>query len=170
MLVMDLECDGFYDTVSQIHCICIYDTDTDQMMRYNDVGSQEPVVRAVQILETADVVAGHNLINFDYRVIKKIYDWFNPQGVVIDTLLLSRLYHANIMDVDRKRKWTQMPAQQYGRHGLESWGYRLNEYKGEFAKETDWKEWSLQMEDYCEQDVKVTTKLLCEHFPKYLIG
>ena len=36
---------------------------------------------------------------------------------------------------------------------------RLGEYKGNFAKTTDWKEWSQEMQDYCVQDVNVTTKL-----------
>jgi hypothetical protein len=64
-----------------------------------------------------------------------------------------------MLKLDGKRNWPQMPAQLYGRHSLESWGYRLGEYKGGFAKNTDWKEWSQDMEDYMVQDVNVTTKL-----------
>jgi len=56
-----------------------------------------------------------------------------------------------------------------GRHSLAAWGYRLGEYKGEFGETTDWAEWSQEMEDYCQQDVKVTMKL-CEHFRTYLTG
>ena len=52
---------------------------------------------------------------------------------------------------------------------LESYGYRLGEYKGEFGKTSDWSEWSQEMEDYCAQDVVVTTKL-CDHFHRYLNG
>ena len=62
-----------------------------------------------------------------------------------------------------------MPMQLYGRHSLEAYGYRLNEAKGTFGKETSWKEWSQEMQDYCVQDVKVTTKL-CKHFHPYLTG
>ena len=40
---------------------------------------------------------------------------------------------------------------------LENLGYRLGEYKGSFGKTTDWKEWSQEMQDYCIQDVIVTT-------------
>ena len=58
-----------------------------------------------------------------------------------------------------------MPLQLYGRHSLESYGYRLGEYKGGFAKDTDWQEWSQEMEDYA-QDVNVTVKL-CQHFRPY---
>ena len=40
-----------------------------------------------------------------------------------------------------------MPLQLYGRHSLESYGYRLGEYKGNFGKEADWSTWSQEMED-----------------------
>ena len=87
----------------------------------------------------------------------------------MDTLLLSRLYHPNLLDIDKKHGWKHMPLQLYGRHSLEAYGYRLNEYKGNFAKTTDWKNWSQEMQDYCIQDVIVTNKL-CQHFHPYLNG
>jgi len=73
------------------------------------------------------------------------------------------------MEIDKKRNWKYMPLQLYGRHSLESYGYRLGEYKGNFGKETDWATWSQEMEDYCVQDVAVT-KQLCNHFYPYLSG
>ena len=60
-----------------------------------------------------------------------------------------------------------MPARLYGSHSLEAYGYRLRCFKDGFAKTTDWQEWSQEMQDYCVQDVHVTTKL-CEHFRPYL--
>ena len=73
------------------------------------------------------------------------------------------------MEIDKKRQWQHMPLQMYGKHSLASYGYRLGEYKGEFGQTTDWSTWSEEMEEYCIQDVKVTTKL-CKHFHPYLIG
>ena len=32
-------------------------------------------------------------------------------------------------------------------------------YKDTFGKTTDWQEWSQEMQDYCEQDVRVTERL-----------
>ena len=115
------------------------------------------------MLEEADCIVGHNIISYDIPVIKKLYPFFNPKGDIIDTLVLSRLYHPNMMRIDKNHEWKHMPSQLYGRHSLESYGYRLGEYKGSFSKSTDWKEWSQEMEDYCVQDVIVTTKL-CDHF------
>jgi len=60
-----------------------------------------------------------------------------------------------------------MPLRLYGRHSLEAYGYRLGVYKGDFAKDTDWEQWSPAMQEYCENDVQLTLKL-CQHFEKYL--
>lgn len=169
MLVFDLETDGLLDDVTQIHCLVIYDSEADKTLHYNDRGNEEPIVRGIQRLEDADIIVGHNIIGYDIPVIKKIYPWFSPEALVIDTLLLSRLYHTNMLDIDKRLKRPNMPMQLYGRHSLESYGHRLGEYKGEFGKTSDWKEWSPEMETYCAQDVKVTTKL-CDHFHKYLSG
>lgn len=168
-LIFDIETDGLYNDCSQVHCVGIYDLDASQSFVFNDEGSQPPISRAVSMLEEAEAIIGHNIIGYDIPVLKKLYPWFNPKGMVIDTLLLSRLYHADILDIDQKRRWQMMPLKLYGRHSLEAYGYRLNCYKGEFGKTTDWKEWSQDMQDYMEQDVQVTTKLW-QHFQKYLIG
>ena len=169
MLIFDIETDGFLDTCTTIHCLVIYDTEENQTLTYTDQGHTEPVVRGVQRLEDADCISGHNIIGYDIPVIRKHYPWFDPDGRVLDTLLLSRLIHPNLIEIDKKRKWPHMPLQLYGRHSLEAYGHRLGEYKGEFAKHTDWKEYSSEMEAYCQQDVKVTTKL-CTHFVNHLNG
>ena len=169
MLLFDLETDGFLTQCTKIHCLTIYDTEKEQLTTYNDEGDQEPIVRGITYLDGADEISGHNIIGFDIPVIRKFYPWFTRTEGIVDTLLLSRLYHPNMMEVDKKHKWKHMPLQLYGRHSLESYGYRLGEYKGCFAKDTDWKQWSQDMQDYCEQDVIVTNKLW-KHFQPYLNG
>ena len=172
-LVFDLEANGLLHDATKIHCIAIYDSETKKTTSYNDEcpgkGMSEPVVRAVQFLEQADYIVGHNIIAYDLPVIRRLYPFFNFTGTIVDTLILSRCYHNNIIDIDKKHQWNHMPLQLYGRHSLESYGYRLGEYKGNFSNTTDWKEWSQEMEDYCIQDVVVTTKL-CDHFHPYLTG
>ena len=168
-LVFDLESNGLLNDVTKIHCLVIHEQETGETIAYNDEGNAEPITRGVQRLEDADVIVGHNVIGYDIPCLRKIYSWFAPTAMVVDTLLLSRLYHTDILNIDQTRKFKQMPLQLYGRHSLESYGYRLGEYKGSFGKDTDWQEWSQEMQDYCVQDVNVTRKL-CDHFHKYLSG
>ena len=168
-LLFDLETTPLDARKTDIHCIVLLDYETGETYRYNDQQRANPIVRAVQYLEQADTIIGHNIIGFDIPVIKKIYPWFQPEGRIIDTLLLSRLYHADQLATDKTARHKGMPPQLYGRHSLESYGYRLGEYKGNFGETSDWKEWSKEMEDYCEQDTIVTRKL-CHHFQPYLTG
>ena len=169
-LVFDLETDGLLNDVTRIHCIAIYDSTTDEIETYNDEKNNKySISEGIGRLLVADTLVGHNLLGFDLPVLGKLYNYFTPRARIVDTLLLSRLYHPNILDIDRKHKWRHMPLQLYGRHSLESYGYRLGEYKGEFGKTSDWSEWSQEMEDYCAQDV-VVTKKLCDHFHPYLTG
>ena len=168
MLIFDLETNGLLNDLTAIHCLAIHDTNTGETVAYNDCGTKDPIVRGVTRLEEADRIAGHNIISFDIPAIKKLFPFFK-EPEVLDTLLLSRLYHPNMLNIDKNHQWKHMPVQLYGRHSLESYGYRLGEYKGCFAKDTDWQDWSQEMEDYCIQDVVVTTKL-CKHFHPYLTG
>ena len=162
-LVFDIETDGLLDQMSKIHCIAINDLETNQTITYNDQGNSEPIVRGVQRLEDADVILGHGILNFDIPAIQSCYSWFKRPDFCVDTLLLSNLFHPDLIKVDKARKWPGLPLRLYGRHSLEAYGYRLNCRKGTYCKETDWKNWSQEMEDYCRQDVEVTRKLV-EHF------
>ena len=167
-LVFDLETNGLLHDVTRIHCLAIYDSTTDEIETYNDEKNNKySITEGINRLLVADTLVGHNLCGFDLAVLGKLYNYFTPRARIFDTLLLSRLYHPNILDIDKKHKWRHMPLQLYGRHSLESYGYRLGEYKGEFGKTSDWSEWSQEMEDYCAQDVVVTRKL-CDHFHPYL--
>ena len=181
-IIFDLETNGLLNDTTHIHCIALHWCDDDRTESFNDepygdgtycikedapMGGNYSITTALTFLEVADVIVGHNIIGFDIPVIKRLYPWFNPRGTVIDTLILSRLFHPNLFDIDKSSD--KIPPKLFGRHSLEAYGHRLGEYKGDFAMNTDWKEWSKEMQDYCEQDVAVTKKL-CEHFHPYLIG
>ena len=179
-IVFDLETNGLINDATRIHCVSLHWCEEDFTESFNDekyadspkelpMGSSYSITTALSWLEVADVLIGHNIINFDLPIIKRLYPWFDFNGDIIDTLLLSRLYHPNLLDIDKKRNIKSMPLQLYGRHSLEAYGYRLGVLKGDYGKTTDWKEWSQEMQDYCTQDVVVTTKL-CQHFHPYLDG
>ena len=179
-VVFDLETNGLLHDATRIHCITLHWPDLDHTESFNDepyaespkdlpMASNHSITTAISWIEVADVIVGHNIIGFDIPIIKKLYHWFDPRGFALDTLLLSRLYHPNLLDIDKKNEWKDMPTKLYGSHSLEAYGYRLGEHKGDYGKTTDWKHWSQEMQDYCTQDVVVTTKL-CDHFHPYLSG
>ena len=178
-IILDLESNGLLNRASRIHCIVLKWCDNDLIEAFNDEKySDNPkelpmgnhsITTAISHVEVADTIVGHNIIGFDLPLIKKLYHYFTYPPVIVDTLLLSRLYHPNLYDIDKKQEWKDMPTKLYGSHSLKAYGYRLGLHKGDFGEDTDWKEWSQEMQDYCVQDVKVTEKL-CEHFRPYLLG
>ena len=169
-LVFDLETNGLLNELTRIHCLAIYDSTTDTVETYNDEKNNKySISEGIGKLLVADTLVGHNIIGFDLPCLSKLYNYFTPTARIVDTLLLSRLYHPNLYDIDTRHRWEGMELQHYGRHSLRAYGYRLGEYKGKFSETTDWSEWSQEMEDYCAQDVEVTKKL-CDHFHPYLTG
>lgn len=158
MILFDIETDGLLNEVSTIHVICMYDLDTGGFSRYDQLN--ESIEVGLKRLSEADCIIGHNIINYDIPVIKKLYpnQWNHKK--VLDTLVLAKLAYPDIKEGDFKRfKEGKLPGKFIGSHSLESYGYRLGEYKGQFCHETDWKNWSPEMSDYCEQDVRVNLKL-----------
>jgi len=175
-LAFDTETDGIDST--RIHCMVIQDLDTGQVNAYNDekyadapktlpMASNYSITTGISALEVADNIVSHNGISYDVPQIKKHYPYFKGKAKHWDTLILSRFYHPNLLDIDLTRKWRDMPAKLFGSHSLEAYGYRLRCLKGVYGKTTDWKEWSEEMQEYCKQDVAVLTKLW-KHFQKYL--
>ncbi len=166
-LLFDIETNGLpRKGMDRIHCIVVKDLDTGQVIRFNDQGTGRPITEGVNLLAEAKLLVGHNIVYFDLPVIQGIYPFFEYRNDVIDTLILSRLLYSDILNRDFRRKPIGMPAKLFGRHSLEAWGYRLGDYKGQFAKTTDWAEWSQEMEDYCEQDVHVGESLFKVFEPK----
>ena len=180
-LAFDIETDGFES--KRIHCIVTQDIDSGLIEEYNDepygdgtfdIKEDAPMKNSYSIcngmssLMCASNIISHNGIAYDVPQLQKHYPFFRelitPHW---DTLILSRYFHPNIYDIDDKRKWPFMPLRLYGSHSLEAWGYRLKCFKGEFAKTTDWQEWSPEMQEYCKKDVIVLSKLW-QHFQKYL--
>lgn len=155
MLVFDIEGDGLLPTLTKVHCIVVMDTDTGSVERYRG----ETIEEGLRVLAENDI-AGHNILGYDIPAIQKLYPWWNHTGKVFDTLVACRIVWPHIKELDFRfaEKTPEFPKQLIGRHSLEAWGWRMGDYKGDFKG--PWEEWSQEMEDYCEQDVRVTAKLL----------
>jgi len=101
-LIFDLETTGLLRKGSQIHCIVSRDlSDPDTAMVY-DYQPDRAVLKGVHQIMDADVLIGHNILNFDIPLLKERYPDLDPKGEKIDTLVLSRLYYPHIRDRNQK--------------------------------------------------------------------
>ena len=155
MLIFDLETDGLLDDVSVIHCIHLYDTESESYERYNDHGykANGTVAEGVKRLGSADKLLAHNGIGYDYQVLDLLYSgWdedlpFNnsPWLVRLDSLILARLLWPDMREGDfaaRERGYWRLGGKKspvpekfggiIGSHSLKAWGYRFGEHKGDF--------------------------------------
>lgn len=155
--IFDIESDGFLKTMTKIHCVWIYILEDQEMYGFDPY--LDPIDDAVAMLESADTIIGHNIVQFDIPAIRKIYKKFKHK-MVFDTMVAAQLLYPDIGKTDYKRVIAgKLPGKLKGSHSLEAYGYRLGEYKGTFGKTTDWKVWTPEMSEYCAQDVVVNVKL-----------
>lgn len=165
--LFDIESNGLLDTMDTLHCLVLRDLDTGEVHSLHN-----GILDGIHMLQEADEIIGHNIINFDIPAIKLVYPWFQPKGKITDTLILSRLMFPNLSDLDFEKNRRAMatafndrdfkppiPGRLIGSHGLKAWGYRLGVLKGEFGETSDWAFWTPEMQTYCEQDVEVTNAL-----------
>lgn len=146
-LIFDIEGDGLLPTLSQVHCICIADYDTGKTWSF----TPDNLNSAYDVLNNAEVLAGHNIIGYDLPALKKIFGWeFNC--MLHDTLLMSQ-----------SMNFKRFPN---GRHRLEDWGESLGFPKIEF---NNFSQFSEEMLKYCENDVQLNVKVyhqLLQEFKK----
>ena len=143
-LIFDLEADGLYDTATQIWCIVTKDIETDKVMKFTSehrgFSSETGIDRGLRVLERAEVLIGHNIIDYDLRLIKRLYPHFCPVGNVLDTLILSQL-----LNPDRK-----------GGHSLGQFGEEVGVAK---PIHEDWSKFSPEMLHRCTEDVEINHKV-----------
>ena len=166
MLVFDIETDGLLDTISELWCLCVYDTQTNKMHRFDYTNRMDGVMMLQEALNHNVPICGHNIINYDIPALEKLFWVFkverSKRHLVVDTLILARLIYSNIDTIDLGlMKANKLPKSLFKSHSLKAWGYRLGEHKGEYGEITEdaWGCFNEEMLDYCEQDVRVTYKL-----------
>jgi len=167
-LLFDIETDGF-DT-NWINCLVIKDVDTEEVWRFKNqsvtcVGKLHTINNigdGVHRLNEADVIIGHNIIDFDIPALQKHFPDFKPKAV-FDTLVASRLIWTDLKGLDAKNIAKgvcpeDFSKKYFGKHSLEAWGVRLRDYKDQW-KHTEGQVWSQAMENYCVQDVETNYTL-----------
>jgi len=128
---LDIEADGLNPT--KIHCVVTKRPNEAHLTHLSRRSLMDELAKGGK-------VCGHNLIGYDLPVMRKLWGIRIPAHRVVDTLVLSRLFHP---DLD-------------GGHSLAAWGGRLGFAKGEHD---EWDEISPEMIEYCKRDVDVTQRL-----------
>ena len=131
-IVFDIEANGL--NPDKVWCIVAYEIGAKEFITWSgdDLLCFKDWIKEQGELE----VIGHNIIGYDIPVLEQLLDVDFSKCKVTDTLVMSRLAE---------------PSRQGG-HSLENWGQLLLQPKGEHS---DWDNFSQDMVEYCEQDVRV---------------
>ena len=162
--VFDCETNGLLHELDTVHSLVLRDIDSGDVTSCSDHDGYEPICNGLYMLSQADLLVGHNVINFDFRALKKVYKSFKLKKncKINDTLIVSRVLHPELEPVDEK-KFSHIPSKYKGKHSLAAWGERLNVKKinflGDSTYEERWDIWSDEMQKYCEGDTLVSLKL-----------
>ena len=132
LITLDIETNTSHDN---IWVVVTQDVNTGEVLEHYNSDTLEP------LLLNCKGVIGHNIIGFDAPVLERVWGIHIPVDILIDTLVLSRLYNPSLE----------------GGHSLDSWGKRFGDPKIDF----DDYDGGLtpEMVDYCIQDVALTTRL-----------
>ena len=117
-LVLDLESDGLYDSVTVIHCIVIHDIYANQTYKYGPTD----ITAALEHLANADVLIGQNILFYDIPVLQKLFpDTVKFRGRIIDTLICTQLIWPKevLYDLDTEQ-YPEVPKNLKGRAGLKA--------------------------------------------------
>jgi len=131
-LVFDIEADGLYDYVTQMWCIVTKDIDTQEVNKYHG----DTLIDGVFALLDAEILVGHNIINYDIPLLKKL--GYVEEGFSFKTF--DTFMYSSLLNPDR------------GGHGLDAWGKRLKRYK---PAHEDWSQFSEEMLHRCTEDVEI---------------
>jgi DNA polymerase-1 len=167
-LLFDIEGDNYLDKLTKIHCIVAKDLDTEEVYKFRP----DQIKKGLQLLKDAEFLAGHNILDYDIRAIKKLYPRWSTNAELYDTLIACKIGFPDIKhrDFKRLRRVLNKPQNErtelevamtrnIGKHSLEAYGLRLGLHKGDFGKEIGFETYSEEMLDYCAQDVEVNVRL-----------
>ena len=136
-IVFDLEADELLYSVSQLWCICAIDLGTEERFKFYE----DTLGDGVELLQTYDLVIGHNITGYDILALQKFSPHFCCKAIR-DTYVMSKLFN---------------PDRAQG-HSLESYGEELGRKKPEHE---DWSQFSEAMLYRCSEDCEIN-KILYE--------
>ena len=150
--MFDLETNGL--DASMIWLIVAVDIKTKEEFIFSDFDEDCPPLNDFkELFDEADALIGHNVINFDFPVLKDVCNWVPKERTkIIDTLLISQLN-------DFFRPHFTESAKAVGKranHSLAVWGQFLGHPKPE---DPPWGEYSVAMKFRCTEDVQINIEV-----------
>lgn len=151
-LFVDIETNMIEDWInmsdlSTLHCIVVSVDGADPRQVTPD--------QLKELCGIADEIVGHNIMAFDLPALRKLTG-LSVECPVIDTLIVSRLRYPDLRNDDFGALNDGFPKDLVGSHSLKAWGHRLGLHKGDAP---DFTQFSEEMLEYCQQDVRVTVRL-----------
>ena len=135
-LIYDIETDGLLAELTRVHVLTIRDIDTGETFIFRRNEKEDTILQGIKMLNEAEVLIGHNIVGFDNYALWKVYDGaYAPTGEMRDTLIMSRMYFADVKERDfRLWKRGELDGGLIGSHTLEAWGMRLGFPKDDYSK------------------------------------
>ncbi len=165
--IVDIETNGLLPKLDRVHCIVLREIESGEVFAFSDQDDDTTragrVTAGLALMDQAEFLCGHNIIDFDFPALDKVYGWHPATSTKVrDTLVCARLIWPKkdrLFPKDMKlRKAGKLPGQMMGRQSLEAWGYRLGVEKvGTDIK--DWSTWTPYMQERCVQDTQVNLSL-----------
>jgi len=149
-LVFDIEGNGLSELIiekdvavieaTRVWCMCAMDVDTKKMYTF----LEHEIEEGVELLRSADVIIGHNIIQYDIPLLERLYGEIDTKAY--DTLIVARLMYPG-----------QRSDHPFGGNSLRAWGEYLKCSKLQY--DLGFSEYHPDMVKYCKQDVIVTDKV-----------
>ena len=160
-LIVDIETNGFRHRGQKVLCIEIVHLQSGTQFHAADQPGYLPINEALQLLQGADHLIGHNISAFDLPTLTRVYGIDFPAHKVVDTLIASRVLRADLTEMDAVEG--VLPDFMIGKHSLEAWGHRLRMpgLKDDFQHHQD-QPWSTALQDHCANDVLLEWALYLE--------
>lgn len=174
-LIADTETDGLLPNMTTMHSLVLRDAALDGQIVAScasiagePVAGFAPISEGLRIMESADLIIGHNMIGYDDPAIRKMYPSFKMPKM-FDTMVAAAVIWPSdrLREIDFKLlKAGKIPAKLIGRQALEAWGHRLGNFKGDYKQwcadngiEEPFAIWRPELQSYCEQDTSTTLSL-----------
>ena len=148
IVVGDLEADGLLSEATRVWCGVFIEVETGRKQSFGP----DQVPEMLAYMDTCSVLVFHNGVGYDFPLLKRLYG-YEYKGVVVDTLLMSRL-----QDPERRLPFN-CPNKKAGPHSIEAWGYRVGRGKPEHD---DWTQYTPEMLHRCGEDTEILRLVYAE--------